>query len=225
MKSGIRVSLFVSVTLFLCASFLIVGNVLTRSAQNPPQTTSSLQERAKRDGKVVIKVFPRLNRYDTLEALKKDTSAIIVGTAISRASRVGTHSENSVSTDYSIRVDETLKGDLQKDTVVRVNEVGGKLQYENGSYAEMVLPDYWKTPQLQKTYVLFLNKRDGGDYRLVGGPQGLFEVSASDLLKPQGLATDELFRAHNGMTLKKFSERLGTNVEERAARAAKLVKR
>jgi len=217
MNSRIRISLFVVVTvIFFSASSLIVRNVLTQSAQNSPKATS-LRDRAKRDGKAVTKLFPRLTRYDTLEALKKDSPTIIVGTVMSKATRVSQYSESAVSTDYSIRVDESLKGILQKDSLVRVNQVGGKLRYENGTYAETVLPDYWKTPQLQKTYVLFLTTKDTTDYHLVGGPQGLFEIVSSAMLKPQGLATDELFRAHDGMSMKKFAERVRTSVEERAA--------
>ncbi len=215
MKSRIRISLFVMFFCFLCASFLVVKGVLTQSAQNP--TKISMRERAKRDGKVVQKFFPRLNRYDTLEALKKDSTGIILGTITARKSRVSPHTDDAVSTDYTIKVQETLKGDFVKDNLVRINEVGGKLVYEDGTYAEVVLPAFWNTPQLEKTYVLFLSPKDGGDYRLVGGPQGLFEVDKSGLVKPQGLPTDELFLAHQGTTLKKFTERIRTSVEERAA--------
>jgi hypothetical protein len=217
MKSRIKISLFVIAAVLFGGSFILVRSVLTQSTQKSPGKIS-LRARAKRDGKAVTKLFPRLIRYDTLEALKKDSSVIILGTVTARASRVGPYSENAVSTDYTVKVEESFKGDFAKDNLVKLNEVGGKLVYEDGTYAEMVLPDYWKTPQLQKSYVLFLNPRkDAGDYRLVGGPQGLFEVNPSRVLKPQGLPTDELFRAHDGMSLKKFAERVRTNVEERAA--------
>ena len=194
----------------------MVRKVLTQSAQNSPKAVS-LRDRAKRDGKVVTKLFPRLTRYDTLEALKKDSPIIIVGTIMSKVIRVSPHSASAVSTDYSVRVDESLKGILQKDSLIRLNQIGGKLRYEDGTYAETVLPDYWNTPQLQKTYVLFLTTKDADEYRLVGGPQGLFEVVSSGVVKPQGLTTDELFRAHDGMSMKKFAERVRTSVEERAA--------
>lgn len=216
MKSRIRISLFVIAAIFFCASSLIVRNVWMQSAQNSPKTVS-LRDRAKRDGKVVTKLFPRLARYDTLEALKKDSPTIIVGTIMSKATRVSSYSESAISTDYSVRVHESLKGILEKDSVIRVNQVGGKLRYEDGTYAEMVLPDYWKTPQLQRTYVLFLTTKDTSDYHLVGGPQGLFELVSSGAVKPQGLNTDELFHAHDGMSMKKFAERVRTTVEERAA--------
>ena len=215
MKSRIRISLFVMFFCFFCASFFVVRSVLTQN-----QTKVSMRERAKRDGKVVTKFFPRLNRYDTLEALKKDSAAIVLGTITGRATRVSPHTEDAVSTDYTIIVQETFKGDFVKDNLVRINEVGGKLVYEDGTYAEVVLPEFWNTPQLEKTYVLFLSPKDGGDYRLVGGPQGMFEVEKSGLLKPQGLPTDDLFLSHQGMTVKKFAERIRTNVEERAAAKA-----
>lgn len=215
MKSRIRISLFVMFFCFFGASFFVARSVLT---QNP--TKVSMRERAKRDGKVVTKFFPRLNRYDTLEALKKDSVAVVLGTITARASRVSPHTEDAVSTDYTIKVQESLKGDFVKDNLVRINEVGGKLVYEDGTYAEVVLPDFWKTPQLEKTYVLFLSPKDGGDYRLVGGPQGMFEVEKSGVIKPQGLPTDDLFLTHQGMTVKKFAERIRANVEERAAAKA-----
>lgn len=219
MKSRISVSLLAAAALLFCASFMLVRGVLTQGAQTSPQTATSLRERARRSGKLTVKVFPHsLNRYDRLDHLVRDSPAVVLGTVVSQASRVSTHSERAVTTDYAVRVDDALKGNLPRESLVSVHEIGGKLSFEDGTSVETATPDYWKTPQPGKTYVLFLTPKDGGEYKLVGGPQGLFEVGASGV-KPQGLATDELFRAHHGMGLKKFTDRVRATVEnqERAA--------
>ncbi|HEY0100626.1 MAG TPA: hypothetical protein VGB76_16895 [Pyrinomonadaceae bacterium] len=219
MKPRINGSLLIFVALLFCASFLVVRNVLTQGAANSTQATASLRERAKRNGNVIVKVFPHsLKRYDSLNDLTKESSAVILGTVISQASSLKLPAENSVTTNYLVRVNNVLKGDLSKESLVSVNSPGGKVALEGGAYAEMAMPDYWKTPHVEKTYVLFLTPGDGNDYGILGGPQGLFEATASGI-KPQGLLTDELFRSHHGMSLKKFTHRVRSAIEnhERAA--------
>jgi hypothetical protein len=211
MRFRARTTLTLYAAALLCACLAVVNTVLTQVAPAERQAAPSLREKARRPGGATLRVFPRsLKRYDDLEALAGDSQEIVRATAVAQASALNKPSESMVSTDYKLAVEEVLKGGLKAGDSVSVNMLGGKVLFEDGASVNVQTPDYWKTPQVGKTYLLFLAPRQQegeAGYQLVGGPQGLFEVSAGGIA-PQGLESDKLLREHKGLTLKSFTRRV-----------------
>lgn len=218
MKSRARTTLALYAAALLCACVAAVNTVMTQVAPAEPQAAPSLREKARRAGGATMRVFPRsLRRYDDLETLVGDSREIVRATAVSQASGLNQPAESMVSTDYRLTVEEVLKGDLKAGDTVSVNMIGGEVVVGNGAAVKVQTPDYWKTPQVGKTYVLFLaprGEKEGAGHQLVGGPQGLFEVTAAGVV-PQGLESDRLLREHKGLTPNAFARKVRAALEGR----------
>lgn len=190
----------------VCASLVIANDAKTLGFFDA--VAPARKEVSRPKGKRTIKIFPRnLTRYDELNQLSKASSAILVGSVSSQKSYLTSESENTASTHYKVLVKDVLKGDLKKGATIDIRMAGAETVSVNGADVDVKVPDYWKMPQTSATYVFFLQHTDFDDYALVGGPQGMFQVS-SNVIKPQGLAEDTLYLANKDLELKNFLEKV-----------------
>ena len=205
MRKSARTIIIVLAGAIIFVSFVVAKNV-TRPVSSDP--VAGNKDSANRKEKHTIRIFPHnLERYDDLDHLTKASSAVLIGSVLSQKSSLAEGSNDSVSTNYKVKVKEVVKGDLQKDSVLDLRVAGGQSVTINGSDVEVKVPDYWKMPETAATYVFFLVRTDRGDYALTGGPQGMFQISPTGI-RPQGLSEDALFRATNNLDLKSFLQRI-----------------
>ena len=190
----------------VCASVVIANDAKTQiffGFGTPARKEAPRQKEAR-----TIKIFPHnITRYDDINQLTKASSAILVGSVISQKSNLTSDSNNTASTHYKVLVKDLLKGDLKKGATIDIRMAGAETVSVNGVDVNVQMPDYWKMPQTSATYVFFLQHTDFNDYALVGGPQGMFQVS-SNAIKPQGLVEDALYRANKDLELKNFLQKV-----------------
>src|SRR5215216_4655539 len=186
------------------------GSARPTLAENTrPNAAATLDEIAKDYGHLTITFHPRpLRRYDDVKTLFHDSTSVIVGMVNDIRSELTTPKRNSIATRYRINVNTVLKGSVQTGTVVTALFPGGALEFDNGTRAEVLRPKYWKVPELNNSYVFFLNeaKDKPGVFEVVGGPQGFFKVSAKGQVVPQSRPDDLLMRRYYKMNLKSFLE-------------------
>jgi hypothetical protein len=119
--------------------------------------------------------------YGNLAALVRDSSVVVVGTPVFNYGRL-TSDETSVTTNYSVQVEEVIKGPVRQGTSITVLSPGGVVVFEDKTAVQVVPVGGFKRILNNQKYVLFLTSSDGkGNYSLVGGPQGAFNISSSDL--------------------------------------------
>lgn len=161
------------------------------SVPTDPKPTS-LREGARHRGHKVLTARPKnLRKYDNVAKLVRDSTAIVVGRPEQRASQLRQPAEDFVDTDYQVRVTEVLDGQPRAGETITVVTPGGVVQFPDGSSAEVRMPEFWRDPQVGKNYVFFLRQK-GEKFLLVGGPQGLFEITARGGVEPQVRPEDEL---------------------------------
>ncbi len=151
-----------------------------------------LREAAKLKGHYVEEYDPHwdFGQYD-LEGLSKNSAAVIVGVPTKKlASRLEPNGEMIV-TDYEVAVREVIKGDLKPGGVVTVSLVGGRVEFEDGTSAEMLTTDF-EHMKPGGAYAILLSESESapGTYTLTGGPQGLVELAAEGKVKSHGRDTD-----------------------------------
>lgn len=151
-----------------------------------------LREAAKLKGHYVEEYDPHwdFGQYD-LEGLSKNSAAVIVGVATKKlASRLEPNGEMIV-TDYEVAVREVIKGDLKPGATVTVSLTGGRVEFEDGTSAEVVPTDF-EHMKPGGTYAILLSESESapGTYTPTGGPQGLVELAAEGKVKSHGRATD-----------------------------------
>lgn len=135
-------------------------------------------------------------KYD-LESLTKNSGNIVVGIPIYHVCQLSSNGE-LITTEYQIKIEQSLKGPLAAGALVNVSLLGGKVVFEDGTSAEI------KTPNLEgmengRTYILFLSPRigDTGAFNLTGAGQGLFELSQDKAVKPHGHPVDTVQKHKN----------------------------
>jgi len=191
----------------VCTSVVIANDAKTTQALFG-FVAPARKEAPRQKGTRTIKIFPHnITRYDDISQLAKASSAIVVGSVVSQKSSLTNASGNTVSTHYKVLVKDVLKGDLKKVATIDIRMAGAETVSVNGADVDVEMPDYWKMPQTSATYVFFLQRTDFDDYALVGGPQGMFQVSSNGI-KPQGLAEDALYRATKDLELKNFLQKI-----------------
>jgi hypothetical protein len=185
----------------------LIRTYARRAQQQRPITADmSLREIANRRGQAVVAIDPRnLHRFDTLATLTHGSGNVVIGTIQSASSSLIGPRERMIVTDYQVTVSQSLKGSLQPNQAIIVREPGGRVQFEAGKFAQATLPDYWRNPEIGKSYVLFLESRPEGNFVLSGGPQGLFEITPTGNILPQGKNTDRLMQANNGKSTSAFT--------------------
>lgn len=126
-----------------------------------------------------------------LETLTKSSAAVVIGIPENSRGQLESGGETIV-TQFDVRIKEVIKGaPLAENSVVRVALLGGKVDFEDGTSAELRTPD--SEPMLAgRKYLLFLYaNRNGSDvYLLTGGPQGLFELKGPAGIKAHARPND-----------------------------------
>jgi hypothetical protein len=208
MKKHILFAALIAVALSLAV--IVFAKNSTRQGGTPQPAPAgnaiSLREKARRDRQHVVFANPNgVKRFKNVDMLVQDSTLIITGTIERQASRFSSPEERSIITDFQVRVENVLKGDAAHGEYLTVREPGGRMQFEDGSSAEVRMPDFWESPAVGKRYTLFL-KQKGSVYLLFGGPQGLFEISHADTVIPQVSAEDTLTKQYNGKRSADFLE-------------------
>lgn len=135
-----------------------------------------------------------------LETLIKSSAAVVIGIPERSKGRLDANGEMIV-TQFDVRVKETIKGTHAEDSVVKVALLGGKVDFEDGTSAELRTLDF--EPMLEgKKYLLFLYaNRNGSDvYLLTGGPQGLFELKGQAGIKAHARPNDPAVKEVQNLT-------------------------
>lgn len=187
---------------------LIFANVFTGLTQSQPQKSSD-----KSDAKNVVEAMRRGGYREAarlkghyvgtadptwdwsnfnLEELTKSSAAVIVGmpqTSVAQLSSTG----DQITTNYKVKVENVIKGNLTASNVVEVSMVGGRVEFEDGTSAEIQTPDFERM-QNGKRYILFLyaNRNGSEIFLLTGGPQGLFELTTDGKVKAHARPTDHI---------------------------------
>ena len=153
-----------------------------------------LREAAKLKGHYVGDFDPHWDsgRFD-IEALTNNSMAVVVGTVVKKLGGRLADEDQLILTDYEVVVDETIKGVPSKGNTITVSLVGGSLEFDDGTSAELRTPKF-EHVKPGGAYVLFLTESSNGpnEYTLTGGPQGLVEIMDDGTLKSHGRPTDPI---------------------------------
>lgn len=173
-------------------------------------------------------------RYDRIDQLVSDSSAIIVGIPLQAVGYKRSPLDRLVLTYYQIQVLEVLKGNVQKGKKLSLRVPGGYAMSNDGSSLETVMPVFWKNPAVGTGYVFFLKENKGQNgkaapYNLLGGPQGSFEISpwpasfpmtktfdfsTGRIVVPQVRSSDALMRSYKGVTVNAFLQSIRLSAGE-----------
>ncbi|MGA9997094.1 MAG: hypothetical protein WBP93_16875 [Pyrinomonadaceae bacterium] len=193
------------------------------SALKPPvlvkHPREALYSRAKKAGGNLVWRY-RPNRgvlYPTVEELAKRSDIIVVGRILGHRSSLRPDGK-FITQDYLVRVQEVIRGDLPNSKSIIISLPGGDYRYPDGTHVH-VMPIGYRQPEDGSSYVFFLRKKTGEDYkgyRLVSETQGLFgmkndQVEPANLVKSdpvvvkyRGMATGEFLRQiHKAVPIKK----------------------
>jgi len=149
-----------------------------------------------------------------LESLTKYSAAIIVGTPEGSASRLSDDGE-VITTEYKVKVKESLKGALTSDQLVTISLPGGKVVFADGTSATINTPDIEGMVE-GRTYVFFLSPHATplGALTLTADGQGLFELSGDGQgVKRHGDKVDSV-QKHKGETIEAFRREIETAVQK-----------
>jgi len=204
---AIRGKIFSVLILFLIAVvtvLLALSSTPTTSSQSQNQTDRDEQkkmteairrggyrEAARIKGHYVGTVDPYWDwaSFD-LETLTKSSAAIVIGIPEKSRGQLDSNGE-MVVTQFDVRVKEAIKGTLAENSIVKVALLGGRVDFEDGTSAELQTPEFEPMREGRK-YLLFLYaNRNGSDvYLLTGGPQGLFELKGQTGIKAHARPND-----------------------------------
>lgn len=212
MKKHVLVALAISLVLSALAFGLATkGPGVALQDEKPNVRSESLRTWARKDGKAVATGRPtNLRRYNNVRTIAEESGAIVVGTVDSKTSQLLPPAEKFIVTDVQIRVQDVLKGTLLPGGVITVRTPGGRVDFGDGTWAEVNMPDFWKYPDVGKRYVLFLENRANGTFVLRGGPQGFFQITDEGKIQPQVRAEDELMRNYADKPLNSFLQEVRT---------------
>jgi len=147
-----------------------------------------------------------------LETLTKRSAAVVVGDASEGVGKL-TDDGKVVITQYSMLVTKPVKGNFRSGDTLQVAMLGGKVEFPDGTTAEIQTPGFEKMSKGKK-YLLFLTlQKDSPVLILTGGPQGLFEIAGKQITA-FGQPTDTVSK----QVSKKNSDDLLREIEEYAAK-------
>jgi hypothetical protein len=220
----VRKHALIAVLIFIVLSALTFGytrraDLLTASAQSANKPLSSLREKAKRERTHVETSRPtNIPRYNELRKLVEDSQLIAVGVPEQQTSKMLSPKETFIITDVQVRVQNVIKGSLDSGNTLTVTVPGGRIQFEDKSTAEVKMPDFWKNPEIGKTYIFFLRKHDNERFKIIGGPQGLFEITPTATIQPQVLPEDLLMRKYKDKDVVSFIQEIQQAGDKQGAR-------
>lgn len=205
LRSKLSPIVILTISFVLC---LIFANVFTGVTQSQPQKSreksesqkvieairrGGYREAARLRGHYVGTADPNWDWANfNLEELTKTSAAVIVGvpqTSIAQLSPTG----DQITTNYKVKVENVLKGNLAANNIVEVSMLGGRVEFEDGTSAEIQTPDFERM-QNGRRYILFLyaNRNGSEIFLLTGGPQGLFELATDGKVKAYARPTDHV---------------------------------
>lgn len=153
-----------------------------------------LREAAKLKGHYVGDFDPHWDsgRFD-IEKLTKNSMAVVVGTVVKKLGARLADEDQLIWTDYEVVVNETIKGVPSKGNTITISLIGGSLEFDDGTSAELRTPKF-EHVKPGVAYALFLTESTNGpnEYTLTGGPQGLVEIMDDGTLKFHGRPTDPI---------------------------------
>lgn len=128
----------------------IAQREVQRANQNPEDEHAKIIEAVRRGGlreAAKIKgscVLTKDASWDAVfadvDALTSHSTAVVVGTPVALSTRLSERG-NDVLTDFQIHVVDSLKGDGKAGDSLVVTAVGGRIQFEDGTSAEVRTPD------------------------------------------------------------------------------------
>jgi len=241
-----RKTMFVLVVITVVMSGVSYGviRVLSRQAQVTKPLTGVYQSRKgpgsqqNQAGALPLRrsvmAFPRsLPKYHDLKDLVAHSTEIFAGVAVAKTPRLTGAQDSMIFTDWEIRVLEPIEGDQHRNRRTVVEFPGGLSVAGDGTANEVRAPDFWKQPEIGKSYVFFVTRRKNAPSQLVGGPQGLFQISPwpdsfslsappniaeGRSIVPQALDSDELMKNNNGKKVSDFLSQVKLMVGPRVRR-------
>lgn len=213
MKKHILIGIGIAVCVLSAAiAFGIIRKKTTSVTRDQiPNAQTSLREKARQKGHYVGTVRPvETTKYDDVESLAKASALLVTGIVQQQKSSVPSTNERLIVTGHQLLVQEVLKGQVKTGDIITVETLGGSVQFEDGSVAEMKAPEVFKDPEMGKSYVFFLRPHKSA-YRLVGGPQGLFEITPRGRIRPQVPAEDLLMLKYDKKNLQEFLDVIRKN--------------
>lgn len=131
-------------------------------------------------------------RFD-IENLTKNSMVVVVGTVVKKRGARLSDEDQLILTDYEVVVNETMKGGPVKGDTITIALIGGSLEFDDGTSAELRTPKF-EHVKPGSAYLLFLGESTNGpnEYTLTGGPQGLAEIMIDGTLKSHGRPTDPI---------------------------------
>jgi len=125
---------------------------------------------------------------DDLTELQSISDSIVVARVKGRLSSALSPSGDSISTDYGLEVDESIRGRLHASAVFRLRLPGGAVVFEDGTTATVRTDDLERIVPGRR-YVLFL--KDLSDHELLSlGLQSAFGFKADEATIDPLAATD-----------------------------------
>jgi hypothetical protein len=138
----------------------------------------SLRDKAKEAGHYSEhRGYRDIAQYTDIAQITRHSEAVVVGTVQSNVVRPSSD-EKSLFINYTVSVEDVIKGSVQGGETITVNIPGGKIHYADDTTAEVQTP-WFKKMLNGKKYILFLDNSHGGEgYLTTGGAQGVFEIPA-----------------------------------------------
>src|SRR5829696_7018811 len=117
-----------------------------------------IREAARIKGHYVGEFDPHwdFGRFD-IEALAKNSAAVIMGTPTKKVSSRLSQSGQTILTDYEVEVREVFKGQVSVGSSITVALPGGFIEFEDGTTAELKAHEF-EPMKLGATYTIFLSE-------------------------------------------------------------------
>jgi hypothetical protein len=188
-----------------------VGNVRGYANEPAAKTLYDLAKERGKDGKYVHPFDATGGiSYSNAEELAKRSDAIIIGRPIRIRSYLSPDGA-SITTRCWMKVQEVLKGKVNRNSAFIVSVPGGAHVYKDKTIVAVRSRYYWP-PQEGRIYALFLTKdaNDSERWNVVGGSQGQFElVLSNDEVKPSDTKRGNPVRKkYRNMTARRFLREL-----------------
>jgi hypothetical protein len=226
-----RKNLVLLVILVALASFTVMGtlsrvNHAIRKDAREYEIASSVLRKPVTDlpGTHISLAYPRPgHRFRLIKDLFDRSSEVVVGIPVAKNSRQSPGPNSMILTDYDVKVLQTITGDKHNGRTIALEVPGGSVTLPDGTVAEMRMPDFWKNPEIGRAYIFFLSKKRNSPSKLVGGPQGLFQItpwpesvslanlpdiSTGRVVVPQVLDSDELVKNYNQKDVGSFLQEI-----------------
>jgi hypothetical protein len=155
-----------------------------------------------------------------LDVLLAESRLVFQGHVEDNRSRLTRGSDNRPDTEtvvshYQIRVQHVLHGDESaRGRVITLEIPGGRYMFEDGSFADIELPDFQRPATNQELVVFARPKYGEGDvYTVAFGKQGIFGVRAGRLALLSHDRNDPIAREHGKKNLYEFEQEVRKAME------------